>query len=279
MKFSVVIPACQRPAMLARCLTALGAADAEIIVTDDSRDEATRELLEREFPHVRYIRGPRRGPAANRNNGARAATGDWLAFVDDDCEPQLGWLDALAAAAPDADIIEGRTRAPGATDSPLEETVENESGGVLWSCNIAVRREVFAQLGGFDEEFLEAGGEDMEFAWRVRRAGLRVRFAPEALVHHPPRYIGWRGLWRRTWMIRWMSLYRIKTGQAASFPRAAFAEIVLLVRLTAQLVTKPDRRRPRRQVFSVAWRWLTFPLVLPYILYWNWRFSQLAHER
>ena len=74
-------------------------------------------------------------------------------------------------------------------------------------------------------------------------------------------------------MIRWMSLYRWKTGQARSWPRALIEETVLLLRITAQLVTRRDPQRPRRQYFAVAWRWLTFPLVLPYVLYWNWRFA------
>jgi GT2 family glycosyltransferase len=245
-----------------------------VIVSDDSHDEATRALVERKFPSVRWMRGPRRGPAANRNHGARAAAGEWLAFVDDDCEPQPGWLTALIGAAENIDVVEGRTLAPGATDSPFEEHVENSHGGVLWSCNLAVRAEAFEGLGGFDEDFLEAGGEDMEFAWRVARAGLRVRFAPEALVHHPPRRIGWDGLWRRTWMIRWMSLYRIKTGQVRRLPVAVYDEIVLLLRITFQFVTRRNPECPCRQSFAVAWRWFTFPLVLPYVLFWNWRFGQ-----
>lgn len=274
MKFSVVIPTCHRPALLAGCIRALSKDEAEVIVSDDSHDEETRTLLEREFPSVRWLPGPRLGPAANRNCGARAATGDWLAFLDDDCEPQPGWLAALAQASREADVVEGRTLAPGASDSPFEEHVENLHGGVLWSCNLAVRRADFERLGGFDEDFFEAGGEDMEFAWRVARAGLRVRFAPEALVHHPPRHIGWSGLWRRTWMIRWMSLYRLKTGQARTLPRALLDEYILLLRVTVQLITKRDPRWPRRQYFAVAWRWFTFPYVLPYVLYWDWRFAQ-----
>ncbi len=273
MKFSVVIPTCRRPDMLARCLRPLDGAEAEILVSDDSDDDRTRDLLAREFPKVRWLQGPRRGPAANRNCGAHAATGEWLAFVDDDCEPQAGWLEGLAQAIGDADVIEGRVIAPGATDSPFEEHVENLRGGVLWSCNLAVRRDVFERLGGFDEGFREAGGEDMEFAWRVARANLRVKFAPGALVHHPPRYVGWRGLWRRTWMIRWMSLYRLKTGQARSPAGGLLDECTLLLRQTVQLVTRREEPWPRRRVFAVAWRWFTFPLVLPYILYWDWRFK------
>ena len=220
MTFTVVIPTCRRPEMLARCLRALPG-DAHIVVSDDSADDTTRLLVEREFPCVHWVRGPRRGPAANRNHGARAASGEWIAFIDDDCEPQPGWLAAMARATANADVVEGRTLAPGATDSPFEEHVENLHGGTLWSCNLAVRREAFERLGGFDEEFLEAGGEDMEFAWRVAHRGLRVSFASDALAHHPPRRIGWRGLWRRTWMIRWFRLYQIKTGQKRPLPVAA----------------------------------------------------------
>ncbi|MDR3404562.1 MAG: glycosyltransferase family 2 protein [Chthoniobacter sp.] len=275
MKFSVVIPTCHRPETLARCLRGLANDEAEIIVSDDSSDDATRDFVSREFPHARWLAGPRRGPAANRNCGARAATGDWLAFIDDDCEPQPGWLAALARAGGDADVVEGRVVAPGATDSPFEEHVENLHGDLLWSCNLAVRRDAFERLGGFDEDFLEAGGEDMEFAWRVARAGLRIRFAPAALVHHPPRRVDWSGLWRRTWMIRWMSLYRLKTGHSRSLPVAVADEIKALLRESVQLVARRDLPWPCRRWFAVSWRWFTFPLVLPYILYWDWRVGQL----
>ena len=264
--------------MLMRCLHGLSGAEAEIIVSDDSDDDRTRDMITREFPAARWLQGPRRGPAANRNCGARSATGDWIAFVDDDCEPQPGWLMGIAQASRDADVIEGRVVAPGASDSPFEEHVENLRGGVLWSCNIAVRREVFERLAGFEEGFREAGGEDMEFAWRVARGNFRVKFAPEALIHHPPRHIGWRGLWRRTWMIRWMSLYRLKTGQARSLPGGLLDECKLLLRQTAQLTTRRAEPWPRRRCFTVAWRWFTFPLVLPYILYWDWRFRRDNEE-
>jgi len=269
--FTIIVPTWRRHESLARCLEALREAP-DVIVSDDAGDPATRDLVTRCHPTARWTAAPGRGPAANRNHGARMAAGDWLAFIDDDCEPQPAWLTALAQASSDADVVEGRTLAPGASDSPLEDHVENLSGGVLWSCNLAVRRAAFEQLGGFDEDFLEAGGEDMEFAWRVARAGLRVQFAPEALVHHPPRRIGWSGLWRRTWMIRWMSLYRSKTGQSRALPVAVADEFILLLRQTAQLITRRHLPWPRRRCFAVAWRWFTFPFVLPYILYWDRRF-------
>lgn len=278
MNFTVIIPTCGRLDSLARCLRALPAG-AQVIVTDDSRGDAVREMISESFPGVRYLAGPRRGPAANRNHGANTAGSEWLAFVDDDCEPQPGWIEALDAAAAEADVVEGRTVAPGASDSPFEEHVENESGGVLWSCNLAVRREVFARLGGFDEDFTEAGGEDMEFAWRVARAGLRVRFAPDALVRHPPRRVGWRGVWRRTWMIRWMALYRLKISQPLSLAGSVGREIADLLRTTLHLITRPAPGRWRRRIFAVLWRWVTFPAVLPWLLFWEWRFRHSFFSR
>ncbi len=273
MSFTVVIPACARPGQLARCLRSLPS-DAVVIVSDDSRDDAVKQMLARDFPNVRWLRGPRRGPAANRNHGATAASGEWIAFMDDDCEPQPGWLAALVVASTGADVIEGRTVAPGATDSPFEEHVENPSGDLFWSCNLAVRRDAFTQLGGFDEDFTEAGGEDMEFGWRIRHSKLRARFAPAALVHHPPRRIGWRGLWRRTWMIRWMPLYRRRTGQATSLVGSAVREVADLLRITLHLFTHSEPGRWRRRVFAVVWRWLTFPAVFPWLLYWELRFRK-----
>lgn len=268
---SIIIPTCHRPDGLARCLRFLDSAP-EIIVTDDSQDDASRDLVAREFPTVRWFAGPRRGPAANRNHGARQASGAWLAFVDDDCEPQPGWIEALLDTATDADVVEGRTLAPGAIDSPFEEHIENPHGGLLWTCNLAVRRAVFERLRGFDEDFAIAGGEDMEFAWRVAQAGLRVHFAPDALVHHPPRPVGWLGLWKRVWTVRWMSLYRVKTGQSKPLPATALREFVNLLRSAAHLVTKPEPGRWRRRTFALCWRGLTFPLVLPWILYWEHRY-------
>jgi GT2 family glycosyltransferase len=287
---SVIVPTHERPDQLAHCLDlvarqAVAPDSVEVIVTDDSRDSRTRDLIAEKYPRFTWVAGPRRGPAANRNSGAHGAKGEWLVFVDDDCEPQPGWLAALIAATSDHDVVEGRTLAPGATDSPFEEHVENPSGDNFWSCNLAVRRSVFEELGGFDEDFLEAGGEDMEFAWRIRQLKLRTVFAPEAEVIHPVRRISWPQLWRRTLMIRWMLLYRLKTGDAQPLDASALrVSVALLVRevteslrVVAQLFTRPDPQRPRTQCFHALKRILTFPVVLPWLFVWEFRFRrQLA---
>lgn len=282
MLISVIIPTCHRDDLLAACLArfashaqTLTVENYEVIVSDDGSRTTARELVVEKFPWVKWTAGPKRGPAANRNHGASLATGEWLAFVDDDCEPDSGWLKAITKKMSDADVVEGKTICPAKRDTPFEEHVENLTGGVLWSCNFAIRRDVFRRLGGFDEDFLEAGGEDMELAWRIRRNGLRVAFAPDAIVFHPPRKLTWPMLWRRaTWQQRWSLLYRIKTGARTPFAIGACAD---LLRTTLHLLTRFDRGTWRAQFFRQVMKWATFPLVLPYLAFWNARFRKRAH--
>jgi glycosyltransferase involved in cell wall biosynthesis len=83
---SVIVPTCERPHWIRRCLENRKGAE-EIIVSDDSDTDSTKELVSKGFPTVRWIKGPRRGPATNRNFAASSASGDQLAFIDDDCIP------------------------------------------------------------------------------------------------------------------------------------------------------------------------------------------------
>jgi GT2 family glycosyltransferase len=282
MLLSVIIPTFQRPTALAACLECVGhqslpREDYEVIVTDDSENHMTRDLVQEKFPWAIWTEGPRRGPAANRNHGASIAKGEWVVFVDDDCQPAVGWLDAIASQSADVNVIEGKTVCPGAIDSPFQERVENLRGGVFWSCNLAVRRIVFGRLGGFDEDFKEAAGEDMEFAWRIARDNLHTRFLPGAIVVHPPRTIKWEQIWRRTWMIRWLALYLIKTDQSAPIGASWFTIIrVVFNRETANLIRtslhyfmKFDSAYWRSKLFYQWWKWVTFPIVLPYLIAWE----------
>jgi hypothetical protein len=67
----------------------------------------------------------------------------------------------------------------------------NLTGGVLWSCNFALARELFDRIGGFDERFRFAHMEDADLHARLTKAGIRVRFVAEAEVDHPPRALRW----------------------------------------------------------------------------------------
>jgi GT2 family glycosyltransferase len=295
-QISVIIPTRARPGDLARCLESLAperqgivAADAEFIVTDDMRGNTAEELVRAKFPWVRWTQGPARGPAANRNHAARIAAGEWVAFIDDDCIADAGWLRALLALAgrPGLDVIEGRTEMPVEVQHPFTHGVENLTGGVFWSCNLAVRKERFLALGGFDEEFLQPFGEDMEFAWRMRRASLVTTFAPEVLVIHPPRYHGWHGFFTRAPMLRWSLLYFQKTGAAPGAKASALVIATTVIRRHLYRLVKVARDifRPNpRGTFALGLlnafaNWLIAPIQLPYLVWWEFKFRRQAQRQ
>ncbi len=292
---SVVIPSRHRDASLAQCLDRIDVARrripaecCEFIVTDDGSTSTAETMLRERFPWVKWVAGPRKGIGANRNSGARHATGKWLVFVDDDCLPEPGWLEAMAPRMRDEnlDVIEGRTLIPDYRDSPFLYAPSNPTGGYFWTCNLAIRRLVFSCMGGFDEDFPGAC-EDMEFAWRIGRAGLRTTFCADALVLHPQRRLGLRGIIRNTLDRRWQVLYALKTGGTAdrsaspisSAVRAAARESADLMRRTVQLLTRHDPAAWRFRWFMRAWEWITFPAVLPYLLCWHFRFQKMIATR
>lgn len=200
MKLSVVIPTRNRLEALVACLRLLEAqtfprGDYEIIVTDDGDAAKTGAALAAEFPGVRVVAGPGRGPASNRNAGAQFASGEWVVFTDDDTLPDRGWLSAISAASAGVDVVEGRTVCNAGLHSPRDHAPINETGGWWWSCNIAFRHEAFDRLGGFDERFRIPHMEDVDLRERARAAGLAWRFAANAVVDHPPRRERWGTAW------------------------------------------------------------------------------------
>ncbi|CAG0970165.1 partial heptose III glucuronosyltransferase, partial [Gammaproteobacteria bacterium] len=98
MRFSVVIPTFNRKDILRQCLKSLQAqdfTDFEVLVVDGGND-GTEEMLAREFPGFRYLREERSGPSVARNLGIEQATGEIVAFTDDDCLPPPDWLSKMA---------------------------------------------------------------------------------------------------------------------------------------------------------------------------------------
>lgn len=195
MLLSVIVPTCNRNDCLAACLAPLGPGEQtldagcyEIVVSDDSLSNAAKGLIDSRFPWAKWIQGPCRGPAANRNNGAAHSCGDWLVFVDDDCVPEPGLLKAYAdgiTAHPEVDILEGRTFADRPRRSLAEVAPINETGGYLWSCNFAIRRSTYLEMNGFDERFPFAAMEDVDFRHRLNAANLKSVFLRDAAVCHP----------------------------------------------------------------------------------------------
>lgn len=193
---SVVIPTCDRPEALASCLDrlapgaqSLGGVQYEVVVTDDGATEVSNMVASR-FQWARWVRGPRRGPAANRNAGARAARGTWVAFTDDDCLPDPGWLESLArAASGPVDALEGKVVSEPPPASYWEEAPTNAAGGFFWSCNIAIRRDLFERVGEFDEAYRFAAMEDVDLRLALNQAGARLAFVEGAVINHPRRRV------------------------------------------------------------------------------------------
>jgi GT2 family glycosyltransferase len=177
---SVVVPTRARPAPLRRCLAALAAQTLEPLEVIVAEDEAGE------------------GPAAARNAGVRAARGDVVLFTDDDCEPEAGWAEALAAAVLESGVACGRTLpAPGGGAAVVaSQAITNHlqawaqrpgspSAGFAPTSNLGARRSLLADLP-FDEAFPAAAGEDRDWAERAASRGLAPRFTPAAVVLHRP---------------------------------------------------------------------------------------------
>jgi GT2 family glycosyltransferase len=195
MIYTIIIPTYRRRDDLFRCLDCLAHyfypedqnsnMDLEVIVTDDARQLELEEEINDTYSWVKYVSGPGRGSAANRNNGARHARGEWLIFVDDDCLPTQSWLGAFAEATGCAFVLEGKTIAERPKSRMNEESPINEIGGYLWSCNFAIQRSHFELLGGFDEGFPCPAMEDVDLKVRLDALGLEIAFVPKAIVVHP----------------------------------------------------------------------------------------------
>lgn len=204
---SVVVPTYRRPELLDQCLTALveQALDPrtfEVIVADDAAICATRDQVERWARHSRAEAGPAihympicgaHGPAAARNRGWQAARGGIIAFTDDDCLPDAGWLAAgLAAMSTGIDALSGRLVMPldgVPTDYERNAALLQHAGFVTANC--FCRRDQLEALGGFDERFDKAWREDSDLQFRIEAAGGAIASAAGAVVVHPIRPAGW----------------------------------------------------------------------------------------
>lgn len=198
---TVVVPVRDRAGQLARCLEGLAGGPRVIVVDDASEDPGAVRRVVRDAGAVLVRRPVNGGPAAARNSGlARAAT-ELVAFVDSDCVPRPGWLDALlphfadpvvAAVAPRI-VAHGTGRGPlaayeksrSALDMGTRESVVRPGAAVPYvpSAALVVRRDPVGP--GFDETMRV--GEDVDLVWRLAGAGHHVRYEPAAEVAHEHR--------------------------------------------------------------------------------------------
>lgn len=230
---SVVVPTYHRNDLLAKCLERLApnvqsllSDQYEVIVTDDGSELTAQDMIREKYPWARWIAGPRKGPAANRNNGAWHSEGSFIAFVDDDCIPSSDWLHSFAERInSDVFVYEGKTTCEQGIQSPMMEAPVNLNGGCLWSCNMMVQRELFLTLGGFDENFPYPAMEDADLHSRIVKKNFKVAFVEQALVDHPPRRSHWGAKYAR--LLQSHAYIWYKSGNRRSFVSGALIHIVL----------------------------------------------------
>ncbi|MEZ0335883.1 MAG: glycosyltransferase family 2 protein [Gemmatimonadales bacterium] len=199
---SIVIPTYGRPGQLAECLRSIAQLDYprdryEVIVVDDGGPSLLDPVVApfRAQVSLQLIRQRNAGPSAARNAGAERASGEYLAFTDDDCLLDPGWLGALAGVwkeSPDCmaggltlNAAEGISSA---TSQLIVDVVYRHYNAdpaharFVASNNMALPARAFRDIGGFDPSFRAA--EDRDFCDRWIHRGHRIIYTPAAVVHH-----------------------------------------------------------------------------------------------
>jgi glycosyltransferase involved in cell wall biosynthesis len=210
-RLSVVIPTYNRCPILMRVLHALADQHAdvpqlEVIVVDDgSTDEtatAVPDLASRGPFRLLYLQQPNLGPAAARNRGIGAASGDLVLFIGDDILARPGLLKKhreahLAHPQPEVAVLGLTSWHPELEITPLAQWWEDwrfryrallrgkePDFSFFYTHNVSVKRDFLLTDGLFDESFPDAAYEDTELACRLLQCGLKVVFEPQAAAYH-----------------------------------------------------------------------------------------------
>jgi GT2 family glycosyltransferase len=202
LSISIVVPVANGGTAFAECLAALSRLAPqphEVIVVDDGSTDGSAERAD--AAGVRVIRMARRaGPAAARNRGAAAASGDVILFVDADVLVAADTVLRVREVMTDRSLAavigsyDSRPTAPGIVSqykNLIHRFVHQTSGPdafTFWGACGAIRHDVFLSVGGFDERYVDASIEDIELGYRLCRAGYRIRLEPTLEVTHAKRW-------------------------------------------------------------------------------------------
>jgi glycosyltransferase involved in cell wall biosynthesis len=178
-----------------RSLERLNYPDYEVVLVDDGSKDSVPEIAAR-YPYIRYHAQPNRGLSAARNVGMDLATGEVIAYTDDDCFADPDWLYYLIAKLLEtgASGVGGPNLLP-TGDGPVAACVSASPGApahVLLDdalaehvpgCNMAFWADRLRAIGGFDPAYTRAG-DDVDVCWRLHAEGDQIVFAPAAMVWH-----------------------------------------------------------------------------------------------
>ncbi|MEK6691947.1 MAG: glycosyltransferase [Nitrospirota bacterium] len=223
---TIVIPAYNSERTIARVIESClnQTVKGEVIVVDDGSDDSTAEIVKR-YP-VKYIYQENSGPAKARNTGWENANGEIILFTDSDCIPEKDWVgkmlgyhsrDNIYVVGGSYDITNPESLLARCIHQEILERHRKMSGEVdyLGSFNLSYRRKILEELGGFNEEFRYASGEDNDLSYRVRKKGYKLIFDREIKVahNHQTKFFKYlkeqfrHGFWR-------MKLYRLHPDMA-----------------------------------------------------------------
>ncbi len=216
MKITVGVPTYNRSGILKETLLSITETNFdgewELLVVDNNSSDNTREICEKYLPdNGRYLLETKKGVSCARNRIIQEATGDLIIFTDDDTTPCPDWISAFVEAAaeyPQGNFFLGKTLWDWQTDKPWWYTDDKEHPIVfcyrsdlgsedkllpenvsLSGPNMAVRKNAFASVGGFDPGLgilggIKIGGEEPDLTERMRALGMRGYYVSKAVVHH-----------------------------------------------------------------------------------------------
>lgn len=210
-KISVIVLNFNGKNHLETCFTSLARMDypadkLELMLVDNASADGSAAYVREQFPQVRVVENADNlGFAAGNNVGAQAATGEYIAFLNNDTRVAPDWLrklvepclqdeDAVCAASKmlgwdgkKADFVRSTMNFHGFAFQPEHGLLDlaHAQRELIFPCGGAmlIRRDVFLELGGFDEDYF-IYFEDMDLGWRLWLSGYRVVFAPEAIAYH-----------------------------------------------------------------------------------------------
>lgn len=175
----------------------------EIVLVDAHSRDGTRAVVSRyvrDHPGLIRVFEHSGSRGIGRNEGVRQSRANVIAFIDGDCIADSDWLPRLRKGLSESLVAAGRTVVVGRPAFANLERVELYQGGsdvTFPSCNLAYRRALFLQLGGFDPRFITA--EDIDLNLRAVQAGAHILYVPEAMVYHRVRPTLVRFLYQAFW--------------------------------------------------------------------------------
>ena len=196
MKVSIIIPVYNASAHIGGVIETcrkIDYPDLEIVAVDDGSSDDSAAIADSHS--VKVIRQKNGGPAKARNSGWRAAEGEICFFTDSDCFPKIDSITRLsdhfkdssvAAAGGTYDIANPEKILPRLIHAEISarHAKMSKDADFLGSFNLAVRREVLEEVGGFNEDYKTASAEDNDLSYRIRKAGKKMVFDISAAVAH-----------------------------------------------------------------------------------------------